>query len=225
MALTVTLVVMLIATSIVTVLDAQIIDLYTKSNFYRPFANASYGLEHMEEFLNQCGSSGTVRNSPNRKSPKEMAFTANRRLQDVSINDAESGNLQLGVILALGGHSSGHYDYGPAGSLNGLMAVWDSWKEYFFAQTSNTSSLVLLLDERDFLHQNISKSVGNYLDILLVKNMGASPVDCAVLRDKNVGFSSREDSSTTADTRNIIPVQPERCNNKLGGLDQVRCLR
>lgn len=219
MPVTATLALILFATSLVS--DARVMDLFLRQHLYRPFVNASYGLEHDEYFFHQCGSSGTVRDSPNRKSPKEMAFTANRRAQDVSINEAALGNLQLGVILALGGHSSGHYDYGPAGSLNGLMAVWDSWKENFFSQTSNTSSLVLLLDERDFLHQNVTNSVADYLDILLIKNMGAVAVDCAVLSDRTVGFAYNEGPSSTVPIRQNNPPQPQRCNNKLAGLDQV----
>ena len=219
MSVTATFALILFATSLFS--DARIMDLFLRGNHYRQFVNASFGLEHDENFSHQCGSSGTVRISPNRKSPKEMAFTANRRAQDLSLNEAALGNLQLGVILALGGHSSGHYDYGPAGSLNGLMAVWDSWRENFFSQTSNTSSLVLLLDERDFLHQNVTKSVADYLDILLIKNMGAVAVECAVITDKTVGFSYNEGSSSTVSIKRTIPPQPEKCNNKLAALDQV----
>ena len=114
----------------------------------------------------------------------EMAFTPNRRDQESTLGDAGLQRLQLGVILVVGGHSDTHYDYGPAGSINGLMAVWDSWLEYFFTYSSNTTSLVLLFDERDYRRQNYTKSHHTYLDSIVMDNMGAQPVDCVHVRSR-----------------------------------------
>lgn len=71
-------------------------------------------------------------------------FTPSRRIQRYTIKDGLAQRLQLAVVLAVGGHQVANYNYGPGGSVNGLMAVWDSWLEFFFAQGSNTTSLVLL---------------------------------------------------------------------------------
>ena len=60
--------------------------------------------------------------------------------------------------MALGGHRIGGYNYGTSGSINGLGAVWDSWTDHFMSATSNTTSLIVLLDERDFLKQNLTRS-------------------------------------------------------------------
>ena len=47
-----------------------------------------------------------------------------------------------------------------------------------FSRTSNSTSLVLLLDERDFNKQNHTKNKEKYVDILLRDNLGAIPVEC-----------------------------------------------
>lgn len=90
----------------------------------------------------------------------------------------------LAIILAVGGHGGDHgrYDYGPSGSVNGLMGVWDSWLDHFFSRTSNTTSLVLLFDERDYRKQSLAKTTHDYLDSIVMHNMGAQAVDCVRLR-------------------------------------------
>jgi hypothetical protein len=93
-----------------------------------------------------------------------MSFTSNRRLQNDTIDDTYKDKIKLGIVLALGGHGHGIYDYGPGGSLNGLLGVWDSWIDYFFARTSNTSSLIMILDERDFKRQNYTTSKEEYMN-------------------------------------------------------------
>ena len=160
---------------------------------------------------------GRVRHSPNRNAPDTMAYNSNRRLQSSSIPEAEDNKLRLGIILALGG---------GAKTLNGIMSVWDSWINNFFSKTSETTSLILLLDERDFRNFNLTKSVSEYIDILLVKNMGATPIKCAVLGEKFVGFSGNGNSSGHASHSKNVPKHvhkhiPKKCNNKLAGLDQV----
>jgi hypothetical protein len=108
-----------------------------------------------------------------------MSFTPNRRTQTAGMHDALSQQMRSCVILALGAHSNQpHYNYGPSGSLNGLMSVWDSWIDNFFSQVSNTTSLIMLLDERDFRRQNYTTSRSDYVDIILHKNMGMNPVEC-----------------------------------------------
>ena len=88
----------------------------------------------------------------------------------------------------------------------------------------------MLLDERDFLHQNVTKVVSEYIDILVIKNMGASAVQCATMSerrivdlksvrtDKNNLDSSIEDKNQN---QNQIPDIPKACSNVLGTLDQV----
>jgi hypothetical protein len=152
----------------------------------RVFANVSLGLEDSYEMQRQCTSNGRLRfhtRSVNGKN--EMHFTPNRRTHNDTVHDAEHQRLQLGFVLVVGGHTDNNYDYGPSGSVNGLMSVWDSWLEYFFTYTSNTSSIVLLFDERDFLKQNITRSRKEYLDSILIWNMGAEPCDCVTLENKN----------------------------------------
>lgn len=97
-------------------------------------------------------------------------------------------NLQLGIVLALGGHSNQYYDYGPAGSLNGLMSVWDSWVDNFFSRVSNSTSIVLLFDERDFRRQNYTRSISQYIDSIVINNMGGRPADCVHLRSSTRNF-------------------------------------
>lgn len=91
------------------------------------------------------------------------------------------------IILAVGGHGGDHgkYDYGPFGSVNGLMGVWDSWLDNFFSRTSNTTSLVLLFDERDYRKQSLAKTTHDYLDSIVMHNMGAQAVDCVRLRSSS----------------------------------------
>lgn len=152
------------------------LDIYISGLPNRVLANVSLGLDHdLEAFGHQCSVNGT-RRFP--QSASSMGYTPNRRLQSQTVSLAKEGFIQLGFVLALGAHSNQYYDYGPGGSLNGIMAVWDSWVDNFFSRTSNTSSLVLLFDERDFLRQNDTRVVAEYIDSIVVRNMGATPVDC-----------------------------------------------
>ena len=137
----------------------------------RVFPNVSLGLRFADE-------------STCKWNQKTMTYTPNRRSQESTVADAARNHIQMAVVLVVGGHSDKYYDYGPAGSINGLMAVWDSWLENFFTYTSNTTSLVLLFDERDFKKQNYTKSTHTYLDNILIHNMGAEPVDCVHMRHR-----------------------------------------
>jgi hypothetical protein len=212
-------------------IETGVINIFVNQESHRAFINASLGLEHIDAYSHQCDSKGKRKATSFVKEPDEMVYTPNRRLQSDTVSSALEGNIQTGVILALGGHNGGPYDYGPAGSLNGLMSVWDSWRSYFFTETSNTTSLVLLLDERDFLHQNITSVVGEYVDILVMKNMGASRVQCAsasemrivdfksVMTDKSKSGNSVEKNMNK--DRSSKPDIPKACSNVLGSLDQV----
>lgn len=157
-------------------------------NLFLP--NASLGLhENLDEIGRQCRNGqlkgGKAEGLFEGKAGNGLTFTANRRAQESTIKDASHHKLHTAVVLAVGGHSDSHYNYGPGGSINGLMSVWDSWWEHFFAVSSNTTSLVLLFDERDFLRQNHTTSRKDYLDNIVVKNMGAEMVDCIQHRDRN----------------------------------------
>lgn len=55
---------------------------------------------------------------------------------------------------------------------------------------SNTTSLILVLDERDFLKQNHTHSKARYMDILAIDNLGATPVKCIHHRMKKHASSS-----------------------------------
>jgi len=150
----------------------EILDLSFVGLPNRLFPNVSLGLRYQSD--DKC-----------KWDKPEMTYTPNRRVQKDTVEDADLDRLQLAVVLVVGGHSGDKiYDYGPAGSINGLMAVWDSWLENFFSYTSNTTSLVLLFDERDFKKQNYTKSTHTYLDNILIHNMGAEPADCVHLRHK-----------------------------------------
>jgi uncharacterized protein YchJ len=149
----------------------EVLDLAIDGLPNRVFPNVSLGLRYNDETT--CKWKG-----------ESMTYTPNRRVQDQTVEDGKLHRLQLGVVLVVGGHSDRYYDYGPAGSINGLMAVWDSWLENFFTYTSNTTSLVLLFDERDFKKQNYTQSTHTYLDNILIHNMGAEPVDCVHLRHR-----------------------------------------
>lgn len=142
------------------------------------FENVSLGYHY--DYLNeghQCNAKGLLKGRVE-GDKAVMAYTPNRKLQRDTVQLGLEQKLRLAVVLAVGGHSDSHYNYGPAGSINGLMAVWDSWNENFFSVTSNTTSLILLFDERDFRRQNYTHSKSAYLDNILVKNMGAKPVSC-----------------------------------------------
>lgn len=150
----------------------------------RIFPNVSYGLENDNDYQRQCSSSGRLKEHVGATGKNEMVFTPNRRVHNETLGDADHQRLQLGFVLVVGGHNDNVYDYGPAGSVNGLMSVWDSWLEHFFTVSSNTTSIVLLFDERDFNRQNNTRSKKEYLDNILIWNMGAEPVDCVHLQNK-----------------------------------------
>jgi hypothetical protein len=159
----------------------------------RVFPNVSLGHNyHYEEQGHQCNTEGFVKGQPapsdllfEQKTGMKLGYTPNRRLQANTLKDGLHQRLQMAVVLAVGGHSDSHYNYGPGGSINGLMAVWDSWLENFFSVTSNTSSLILLFDERDFKRQNDSQTHKEYLDKIVVGNMNAEPVDCVQIRGRH----------------------------------------
>lgn len=154
-----------------TIYALEVLDLTLDGLPSRTFPNVSLGLRFYPD--NQC-----------KWNEAKMTYTPNRREQKNTVQDAQLDRLQLAVVLAVGGHSDKHYDYGPAGSINGLMAVWDSWLENFFSYTSNTTSLILLFDERDYRKQNYTRSTHTYLDNIVMHNMGAEPVDCVHLRHR-----------------------------------------
>ena len=158
----------------------------------RILPNVSLGLNHhVDEQGRQCRLDSNVTPKPVKKRGDDgvprMTFTPNRRSQEQTVQDSLQQRLKMAVVLAVGGHSDSHYNYGPGGSVNGLMSVWDSWLEYFFSPSSNTSSLILLFDERDFRRQNLTDSKTEYLDSILIKNMGAELVDCAHVRSRHHG--------------------------------------
>ena len=158
------------------------IDIFVSGFQVRVLPNASLGLEHEEVNSHQCLPTGGKRRNAKREAGI-MDYSPNRRLQADTLHDANRERLQLAFVLALGGHSNQYYDYGPAGSLNGIMAVWDSWVEMFFSRVSNSTSVILLFDERDFRRQNVTHSKEEYMDLIVMGNMNAEPVDCVYMRD------------------------------------------
>ncbi len=106
----------------------NVLDLVIDGLPNRIFPNVSLGLENSDQDSHQCLSSGSLRDSQN-SIKHSLTYTPNRRKQHLTFEDANDQRLQLGIVLVVGGHSDAHYDYGPAGSINGLMAVWDSWVE------------------------------------------------------------------------------------------------
>jgi hypothetical protein len=184
------------------VAHGNVIELFMERNVFRLFPNVSYGLEHSEENGHQCNTDGKKR-VHHRLGENHLGYTPNRRRQEDTLNDAIRNHIQLGFVLVLGAHDSGAYNYGPGGSLNGIMGVWDSWVDNFFSYTSNSSSLVLLLDERDFRNQNYTKSKGDYLDNIVVNNMGAKPVDCVNLLGSSSYHKGRSKKISQAALSNL----------------------
>ena len=162
----------------------------------------------------------------------EMAYTNNRRVQASTIEEANKQRIQLAFVLALGGHSNQYYDYGKGGSLNGLMAIWDSWVENFFSRVSNTTSIILLLDERDFARQNHTRSKREYADMVVVGNMGALPVKCVTVRAGRPKRPRGSGAVADAEARSLLsaansgpgggrrPRMPPDCDSPFLGLDQ-----
>jgi hypothetical protein len=154
------------------------LDIYMSGLPNRVFSNVSYGFdEDMDTYGHQC-IKGTSTRRHDMKNKQSMSYTPNRRPQSETLLDAMEEKLQTAFTVVLGGHRHGGYDYGPSGSLNGLGAVWDSWVDRFFTHTSNTTSFIFLLDEREFLAQNYTTSKQRYMDSIFVDNLGFSPVDC-----------------------------------------------
>jgi hypothetical protein len=151
----------------------------------RILQNTSLGLDHTESVAHQCSATGERRfTSSDPASASLLNYTPNRRPQQETLEDSINEKLQLAFVLALGAHQDGVYNYGEGGSMNGLLSVWDSWVENFFAVTSNTTSLILVLDERDFNKQNHTRSKARYMDILAIDNLGGTPVRCINHRNR-----------------------------------------
>ena len=132
------------------------LDIYIPDFGNRVFTNVSLGLEaDLARHGHQCSpEDGKKRAVGAHGDSLSMTYTPNRRRQEDTLHDAHLQKLQLAFVVALGGHRMGGYNYGASGSINGLGAVWDSWTDHFLTRTSNTTSLIFLLDERDFLAQN-----------------------------------------------------------------------
>eukprot|EP01040_Poterioochromonas_malhamensis_P008428 gene8428-9117_t len=173
------------------VYSINVLEVITDGSHLRSFPNVSYGLGDLPDHQRQCvdkrykGGPATWDPTPTKegKTKYKMSFTPNRRPQPATYRDALEQRIQTAIVLAVGGHADSHYNYGPGGSINGLMAVWDSWVDNFFRRISNSTSLVLLFDERDFRRQNISTSYKDYLDRILIHNMQAEPVECVSIRE------------------------------------------
>lgn len=75
---------------------SSVLEIYM-SNRARLFPNASYGLEHDERFAHPCP----------RENTSILAYTPNRRLQQDTLYDARKALVQVGFVIALGGHSAG----------------------------------------------------------------------------------------------------------------------
>jgi hypothetical protein len=164
--------------------DANIIEIFATDHFSRYIHNVSYGLQYdLEAYGHQCSASGSKRLKHENGKMDYMTYTPNRRSQDETIEDGNHQALQLGIVLAVGAHGDSYYDYGPSGSLNGLMSVWDSWMDNFLPVVSNSTSLIILFDERDFFKQNYTKSVDSYLDAIVIGNMGGKAADCVAVKN------------------------------------------
>lgn len=191
------------------------LDIFVSGFQVRVFPNASLGLDLQDEsYGHQCSPTGLPRpqnaipSRNQRRDDRIMDYTPNRRTQASTIMDATRDRLQLAFVLALGGHSNQYYDYGPAGSLNGVMAVWDSWVEMFFSRVSNSTSIILLFDERDFRRQNVTRSKEEYMDLIVMGNMNAEPVDCVHMRDGG-GMGTKVETDIS-DGGNIPGSHPRR---------------
>jgi hypothetical protein len=168
-----------------TVCRANIIEIFANDHFSRFIHNVSYGLQYnLEENGRQCDAATGRKNVLHENGKSDfMTYTPNRRPQAETIEEGQHHALQLGIVLAVGAHGDSYYDYGPSGSLNGLMSVWDSWVDNLMPVVSNSTSLILLLDERDFFKQNYTKSVDKYLDSIIIGNMGGKAADCVVIKN------------------------------------------
>ena len=226
-----------------------VMDIFIAGHQVRSFSNVSLGLDHGDSGRQCPGKrAGASQVEPELLSSKvatshhndasrgvsgyAMSYTNNRRSQAATKEDAHKQRLQLAFVLALGGHSNQYYDYGKGGSLNGLLAVWDSWLENFFSRVSNSSSIVLLLDERDFNRQNHTRSRRAYADLVVAKNMGARPVDCVSVRSGRARRSRGSSSSGGAAVaesgrRSLLPSsaagrrqRPPECGSHALDLDQ-----
>ena len=132
---------------------AAFLDIYMPGLPNRIIANVSLGLDRdVEANGHQCTGDTGIKKADT-KDPLQMTYSPNRRVQSATIHDAELQRLQLAFAVVLGGHREGNYDYGGSGSLNGLASVWDTWVDKFFSVTSNTTSFIFFLDEKDVILQ------------------------------------------------------------------------
>ena len=154
------------------------LDIYMAGLPNRIIANVSLGLDwDLEKNGHQCVSDTGLKKAPT-DDPLQMTYSPNRRIQATTIHDGEQQQLQMAFAVVLGGHREGNYNYGASGSLNGLGSVWDTWVDKFFSVTSNTTSFIFYLDERDFIRQNFTTSKEQYSDNIFVDNLGMTRVDC-----------------------------------------------
>ena len=158
------------------------LDIYIPDLGNRVFTNVSLGLDaDLARHGHQCSpEDGKKRAVGAHGDGSSMAYTPNRRPQEDTLLDAHLQKLQLAFVVALGGHRMGGYNYGASGSINGLGAVWDSWTDHFMARTSNTTSLILLLDERDFLVQNATRDKTYVLYALMYLNVDWYSYACSL---------------------------------------------
>ena len=154
------------------------LDIYMPGLPNRILANVSHGLDRdTDKYGHQC-IPDTGQKKTDTADPLQMTYTPNRRVQASTVDDAAAQRLQLAFTVVLGGHRDGSYNYGASGSLNGLAGVWDSWVDHFFTHTSNTTSFIFLLEEKEFLLQNYTTSKERYMDSIFVDNLGMSRVEC-----------------------------------------------
>ena len=154
------------------------LDIYMPGLPNRILANVSRGLDRGPESNGHQCIPDTGKKKADSSDPLQMTYTANRRTQEDTLAEAEAQRLQLAFTVVLGGHRDGSYNYGKSGSLNGLAGVWDSWVDHFFTYTSNTTSFIFLLEEKEFLLQNFTTSKERYMDSIFMDNLGMSRVEC-----------------------------------------------
>ena len=182
----------------------------TTEYFHRLFPNVSLGLG-LNGIKDQCDTQSNRLPSV-LADPKSLGYTPKRRVQADTLDDSNLERIQLAFVLAMGGHDEGStYNYGNGGSRNGIAAVWDSWVSHFFSRTSNSSSLIMLLDERDFNKQNNTRDKEKYVDILLRDNLGADPVECVKIHPNRMDHQHVGSYTKRRRTRNRHP----NCDNKL----------
>ena len=160
----------LLSAAAVTLSPVNVLEIITADTVQRIFVNVSLGLNHHSTAMHACNSNGTYKKMSS--ADGLLSHTPNRRLQTSTIEDASKKLLQTAIVLPLGGRIKS----GKSLSINGFLLVWDSWVNHFFSQNSDTTSLILLIDERDFFKQTSLKTPKEFIDNLLVSQMGAMPV-------------------------------------------------